>query len=256
MPLLKRIGVASLALISASVIGACGGGTDSPEKSDEGQSSAQATTSAVSTTADRADEPDQDEAEIRALVERYVAAYKAQDWESVCDALAPSVKAQMSAALAALAGSEVSCPDGFEELAKTDPSVPSVEIKRITVTGDTAVAPEADTTDGTSDLRFERVDGRWFVSADDDTSSDTGDALHEQVKSWPGKWCKLEPGATQREVRAQMGKPTETYDGQDSWSGYGTSLTAFYDADLRAYQLQANKGPLPCGRTRKAAERE
>lgn len=250
---MKRPGLVAL-IIGTAAISGCGGGSTEDTQPSAGTVPAGQT---ATTTADRRDAASRDDAEIRALVERYVSAYKAGDWEVVCDSLAPSARQQIAVAMDALSDSEVSCPESFAGLAKTDPIVPSVEITSVKVTGDSAVAPEADTTDGTSDLRFERVDGRWLVGIDDDgTSNDTGAALRERVKAWPATWCKLDPGATQREIRDQMGKPTETFDGQDSWSGYGTSLTAFYGADMAAYQLQANNGTLPCERTRKAAGRD
>ncbi|MGE4425018.1 MAG: hypothetical protein AB7G37_01035 [Solirubrobacteraceae bacterium] len=75
-------------------------------------------------------------------------------------------------------------------------------------------------------------------------------ASADEVKRWKGTWCNLTIGQAQADVRKAMGEPTQSFPDQDSWDGFGTDLTVFYDEEMRARQLQAGEQVGDCERTR------
>ena len=84
----------------------------------------------------------------------------------------------------------------------------------------------------------------------------TTNVSKEVARGWPSKFCSLTVGMTRDQIRAVMGKPSETYNdsssNQDQWKGWDLELTAFYDIDDVSTALDDSVGTanLPCGQSR------
>ena len=89
------------------------------------------------------------------------------------------------------------------------------------------------------------------------TTSPTAPVSKDVARGWPAKFCSLTVGMTRDQIRAVMGKPSETYNdssaNQDQWKGWDLELTAFYNIDDVSTSLDdsVNTANLPCGQSRK-----
>lgn len=242
---------AGLAALALGLAG-CGG-------SDETEPEQPTGTGPTSTaTADAPKGPD-DKQQMRDAAERFYAAFDDRDWGTVCGLLGPSGKAQLAQGAAFLGTDPSDCEATVKAAsAASDGAASKVNITTVKIDGDKAVAPggQIEPGEGPQDLGFERVDGKWLLAADPEDEGASGEGLRTRVKAWPKAWCALDAGASRDDLREALGKPTGGTDDQDSWEGFGLALTAFYDADLSAYQLQVGEGEVPCAKVRKAAGRE
>ena len=57
------------------------------------------------------------------------------------------------------------------------------------------------------------------------------------VATWDAKWCALQPGDTQDQIRASMGMPDGWGPDHDSWNGFGYELEANYNPQYVATVL-------------------
>jgi hypothetical protein len=66
--------------------------------------------------------------------------------------------------------------------------------------------------------------------------------LRNRAREWKTLWCQATVGMTKRDLRDLMGPPTTSLGEADLWDGYGVSVMALYDTELRAYSLDAVSG--------------
>lgn len=214
---------ATAALLAAAAIG-CGSSSDSTS------SSTPATTTGATA-----------EQEIRALWTRSVDAFNSGDAEAVCRTMSAAAQ-QQTQDIARSMGMK-SCEDVLKASMAQAGAHLSPKLTRLRIEGSRASA--VDTEGGVN--RFVKVDGKWMTDANADTEAVTA----KRARRWPAAWCSVAPGASREEIRGAMGEPTANYEDQDQWSGFGLNLTAFYDPDLAAYQLDVSSGDVPCAQSRR-----
>ena len=109
-----------------------------------------------------------------------------------------------------------------------------------------ALAACGQTKEQTASSQLQKALGAPTVKADESVTKAV-------VRTWPARFCSLKLRMSRSEVRKVMGKPTSSYsnsaENQDQWSGWGIELTAFYDMNDKARQLDDSTGEadLPCG---------
>lgn len=104
-------------------------------------------------------------------------------------------------------------------------------------------------------------DGGWRITDCESfgESSDSEDVSLETARSWPARWCQLDPNTTREHVREVMGEPTDKFEDQDQWDAHHFSFTVFYKNDGTVSQLDigstddltdAEKASITCDESR------
>ena len=74
----------------------------------------------------------------------------------------------------------------------------------------------------------------------------TGNVPKNIVRTWSRNFCIASPGMSRTQIRNVMGLPNQIFtsssSNQDSWNGYNVDVTAFYDINDIAVQLQDSTG--------------
>jgi hypothetical protein len=164
---MKRVSVPVL-LVAVALIG-CGGGSDAdpPAAATPPSGSAPAATSQAAPATTTASVPS-DADQIKAVADRYVDAFAAKDWTTVCATLTPESRARVEGA-GAVTGTGTTCSEIFAATAEGARPRDRPDLSKLQINGDQAEAADAvpDRGDGSTTARYQRVDGVWLLKTDD-----------------------------------------------------------------------------------------
>ena len=247
--------VALLVVVLAVVVIGCGG--DDSDSGTAGSGDNDAAEQDEST-------PAEDEAAVREVAERNLDAIFGDDPATACDDYTEKYQQQVidDAKSGDLGLEGDSCEAVMvasaalvKEFAPDKP-----EISEITVDGDRArVLFESSDAEPSVSILVREGDA-WLFN-DDEESQETGEPTAAEVKQWPTKWCRVQPGMTKQEVIEIMGQPTEQYEGtnpQVTYDAFEYHFTAFFGVDGTVRQLDTNTiqlseeqiAAIPCEETR------
>lgn len=169
MHAMKRPEIAPV-LIAALALAACGG-SGGPSALEEFDASAPATTrpTTAKPAQSAATKPSggSDVKAIEKVARRYTEGFNSGDWGAACQALSPDSRLTVRAAGATIGlPSSAKCADVLENTSETMRKRRTPDLSELRVRGDTATATNAfapRTADEETTVRFERIDGTWYL---------------------------------------------------------------------------------------------